>query len=283
MMIIMEISATPQRHPTPQTPRKVIAGMRIDRLKLTQRHPHQHRDQMHIPSDPTVDQRWDDRAQTQEHGLPRTGVFGGQAEGGGVLVVDAVDAAVQRAPVHGAMEPVVVGVFEEEPEEDVRDHGAAAWEGDVEADAEDLHHGVEEDDHGEFDDEVNQEDVANAVPLVGGRGHFLVLDLVFEKDAGKGVGDGPGDTSAEVDEFVSYEGEYAGGDDGVVPVGIVRPPELLEIGQLGVLLVCVGEKAGVGESSVVGLHDIGDRHHDSDTARSLTIQPRQLRGEHGTF
>jgi hypothetical protein len=69
---------------------------------------------------------------------------------------------------------------------------------------------VEEDDEGELDDEVDEEDVFRAGPLLYcGRRRLLVLDLVFEEDAGEGVGDDPGETAAEVDDFVGEEGDYS--------------------------------------------------------------------------
>lgn len=201
---------------------------------------------MHIACDPPVDQRRHNGSTAQEHGFPGTGVFGSEPEGGGVLMVDAVHGAVQRTPVHGTMQPVVVGVLDEEPEEYLRDHRAETGEGSVEADTEELHHGVEEDDHGQLDDEMDQEDVLDAVPLVGSRRHLLVLDLVLEEQAGEGVDDGPGDAATEVDEFVGEEGDDAGGDDGIVPVGVVRPPELLQHIVLGELLVSQGVEVGIG-------------------------------------
>jgi hypothetical protein len=67
---------------------------------------------------------------------------------------------------------------------------------------------VEEDDERELDNEVDEEDVLCAGPLFCcGRRRFLILDLVFEEDAGEGVGDDPGETAAEVDDFVGEEGD----------------------------------------------------------------------------
>jgi hypothetical protein len=67
---------------------------------------------------------------------------------------------------------------------------------------------VEEDDERELDDEVDEEDVLCAGPLFCcGWRRFLILDLVFEEDAGQGIGDYPGETAAEVDDFVGEEGD----------------------------------------------------------------------------
>jgi hypothetical protein len=106
------------------------------------------------------------------------------------------------------MQPVVVCVFEEEEGDCLGGEGAEVWEWGGEAQAAEFHHGVEEDDEGELDDEVDEEDVLCAGPLLCcGWRRFLVLDLVFEEDAGEGVGDDPGETAAEVDDFVGEEGD----------------------------------------------------------------------------
>lgn len=58
-------------------------------------------------------------AETEDHNLDGGGVLGGHAEGGGVLVVDLVNVLVERAPVQGAVEPIVPCVFEDEENSDL--------------------------------------------------------------------------------------------------------------------------------------------------------------------
>lgn len=102
----------------------------------------------------------------------------------------------------------MVCVFEEEECDYLCGEGAEVREGGGEAQAAEFHHWVEEDDEGELDDEVDEEDVLCAGPLFCcGWRRFLVLDLVFEEDAGEGVGDDPGERAAEVDDFVGEEGD----------------------------------------------------------------------------
>lgn len=209
MMVIMMIRTSPQRHPMSHTPRKVIPRVRINSLELAKSNPDQHSKQMHIPRNPTVDQRRDNRATAQEHSLPGTSILGGQPKGSSVLVVNAMDAAIQGTVVHSAMQPVVVGILDKEPENNLGDHGAESREGDAKVNTENLHHRVKANDHWEFDGKVDQQDVLDAVPLVSGRGHFLVLDFVFEEDAGQGVGDSPGNTAAKVDDFMGEERDDA--------------------------------------------------------------------------
>jgi hypothetical protein len=210
MVIIVPIRAAPERHDSPETPGEIVAGMRIDGLELPQCYPRQHCHQVYVAFHQSQEQRGPDGAEAQQESLPGTGVLGCQPEGRGVLVVDAVDGAVERPPVHGAMQPVVVCVFEEEEGDYLCGESAEVREGGGEAQAAEFHHWVEEDDEGELDDEVDEEDVFRAGPLLYcGRRRLLVLDLVFEEDAGEGVGDDPGETAAEVDDFVGEEGDYS--------------------------------------------------------------------------
>lgn len=48
MVIIMPIRTAPERHNPPQTPREIVPRVRVDGLELPQRHPRQHRHQMHV-------------------------------------------------------------------------------------------------------------------------------------------------------------------------------------------------------------------------------------------
>lgn len=120
--------------------------MRIDSLQLTQGHPRQHRYQMHVIRYITEKKRGADRAETQEERLRRAGIFGSQAEWRGILMVDAVDGTIKWAPVHGSVQPVVVCVFNDEKERDLRRDDREPGEGECVVDSAEFHHWVEEDD-----------------------------------------------------------------------------------------------------------------------------------------
>lgn len=119
--------------------------MRIDSLQLTQGHPGQHRYQMHIVRYITQKKRGADRAETQEERLRRASILGSQAEWRGILVVDAVDGTIKWAPVHGSMQPVMVCVFNDEKERDLRSDYRELGEGKCVMDTAEFHHRVEED------------------------------------------------------------------------------------------------------------------------------------------
>ena len=78
-------------------------------------------------------------------------------------------------------------------------------------------HWVEEPDLGQLDGEVREEDEFRAVPLLSGGGDFLPLNLVLV-EVGDAVDYYPGDTAAEVDDFVHHEGHDSGGQDIVLHV-----------------------------------------------------------------
>ncbi len=66
-------------------------------------------------------------------------------------MVDLVNGAVERAPVHGAMGPVMPGVLKDEEDGDVHQHLCERWKRNAGCHAEEDGHWVEEPDLGEFD------------------------------------------------------------------------------------------------------------------------------------
>lgn len=236
VMQIVMLRPSPERKEMSQAPRKVVTGMRVDGLELAQRHPYEHGGQMDCSGDQAGDQRRYCGAETEKQGLPRRCVFSRESERGGVLVVDAVDVAIQGTPMHGPMKEVVVRVFDEEPQDDLRQHDGPAGEGSFITDAKLLHQRVEEDDHRHFDGEVDEQDVLDAVPLVGCGGHFLVLDLVSTEDAGEGVTNHPRNATSKVHQFMTEKCNEAGGQEGIIPECIVCPPQTFEGGILRKLL-----------------------------------------------
>ena len=156
-------------------------------------------------------------------------------------MVDLVDGAVEGTPVHGAVRPVVPGVFDDEEDGDVHGDFPHGGEGHAGAHAEEDGHGVEDPDLGELDGEVGEEDHFGAVPLfldggdfalerwvlvsavgvgggvVVGMGGAYSLDLVFV-EVGHAVDDDPREGAAEVDEFVHHEGHDSSREDVVLHV-----------------------------------------------------------------
>lgn len=166
MVVVVPVRTPPERNYASQAPWKVIPRMRIDRLQLPQGHPRQHCYQVYISHEVAKNKRRADRAETQEEGLRRTGIFSCQPERRSVLVVNTVDGPVEWAPMHGSVQPVVVCVFDDEEERDLCGEKRELGEGECVLDVAEFHHRMEEDDQWQLDDEVNGEDVLDACPLV---------------------------------------------------------------------------------------------------------------------
>lgn len=165
MMRVVMIRPGPERQKVVQAPRELVARMRVDGLEQPKYDPDVHRQNMQIARN-RAPQNWSPHGpQTENHDFDGTRVLGGEAEGCRVLVVDFVDVFVERAPVHGAVRPVVPGVLEHEEDGDLVGHGKEGWEGDAGGEATELREGVEEPDLGEFDGEMGEEDEFGAVPL----------------------------------------------------------------------------------------------------------------------
>jgi hypothetical protein len=144
MMHIMMIRARPKRQEMMQAPRKLIAAMRVNCLEQSTHDPEIHSQDMQIASYRAPEDRRADGSQAEHHHFDRGGVFGGEAEGRGVLMVDFVDVFVQGAPVHGAVGPVVPCVFHDEEDADLAYHCPDWGERDGGGEAEVLGHWVEE-------------------------------------------------------------------------------------------------------------------------------------------
>lgn len=77
-----------------------------------------------------------------------------------------MDSFVEEAVVHGAVDPVVPGVLENEEDSDLERHLVDARERDRVAEAEELAHGVEKPDLRELDSKVGEENEEGALQLV---------------------------------------------------------------------------------------------------------------------
>jgi hypothetical protein len=241
MVNIMMLSTRPERQEVVQRPGELVSGVCIDSLEKTAHDPEVHSQDVQIASDSAPCDRTEDCAGAQDHDFDGRGVLGCQTEGGGVVVMDLVDGAVERAPVHGAVGPVVPGVLDDEEDGDVHGDLPHGGEGDAGVHAEEDGHGVEDPDLGELDGEVGEEDHFGAVPLLCDGGDFALercvlvrcdggrgccgadeggaygLDLVFV-EVGHAVDDDPGEGAAEVDEFVHHEGHDSSREDVVLHV-----------------------------------------------------------------
>lgn len=165
MVNIVMLSASPDGEEVVQGPWEVVSGVRIDGLEETEDDPEVHGDDVQVARDGAPRDGAEDGAGAENHDFDWRGVFGGEPEGRRVLVVDLVDAAVERAPVHGTMGPVVPGVLDDEEDGDVEHHLPERGERDASVHAEVDSHWVEDPDLWEFDGEVGEEDELGAVPL----------------------------------------------------------------------------------------------------------------------
>jgi len=144
MMHIMMVGTCPKRQEMVQTPRELIPAVRIDGLEKSAHDPDVHGQDMQIAGDGAPKDRGADGAETEDHDFDWGGVFGSHAEGGRVLVVDLVDVFVERAPVKGAVRPVVPCVFEDEEDGYLVSYFEDWRQGDAGGEAEVLGQRVEE-------------------------------------------------------------------------------------------------------------------------------------------
>lgn len=149
-----------------ERPGEFIAGVRVDGLEKTQHDPDVHGEDVKILGDGAPQDGATDRAETEDHDFDWRGVFCCKTKRCGVLVVNLVDVLVQRAPMHGAVSPVVPGVFKNEEDGNLVGHCEDRREGNGGFETEVLRHGVEEPDLREFDGEVGDEDEFRTLPLL---------------------------------------------------------------------------------------------------------------------
>lgn len=278
MVNVVVVGTGPDGEEVVQGPGELVAGVRVDGLENAQHDPHVHGQDVQVLGDGAPQDGRADRAQAEDHDFDGRGVLGREAEGRGVLVVDLVDVLVQRAPVHGAVGPVVPGVLEHEEDGDLIGHGPDGGEGNGGREAAVLRHGVEAPDLRQFDGEVRDEDEFRALPLLSRGGDLLlwkddvssalssrfpivlatyVLNLVLV-EVGYPVDDDPGQTAAEVDDLVHEEAHDAGGEDIVADVGVPRSPHTLEVVEVDIVLGDLVELVPVGVGRV-RQHDVRDR------------------------
>jgi hypothetical protein len=89
-------------------------------------------------------------------------------------MVDLVDVLVKRAPVHGAVNPVMPCILQDEEDSNLVGHLEKGRERHGGAETKELAHRVEEPDLRKFDGEVGEEDEERALPLFPSGGDFLL-------------------------------------------------------------------------------------------------------------
>jgi hypothetical protein len=193
--------------------------VRVDGLEEAERDPEVDGDDVQVAEEPAPQERAADRAHAEDRDLGRVRVLGREPERRGVLVVDLVDALVERARVQRLVCEVVEHVLEDEEERELGQLRAERRERHLPCrEAEHLRNGVEGADLGRaredrravhamgrtycgrLDGEVREEDLLRALPLLRGRGDLVRLELPLA-EVGDGVDDDPGDAAAEVDDL----------------------------------------------------------------------------------
>jgi hypothetical protein len=162
---IVVVSTGPQREEVVKRPGELVAGVRVDGLEDTEHNPDVHGQDVKVLGDGAPQDGAADCTETEDHDFNGRCVFCCHAERRGILVVNLVDVLVQRAPVHGAVGPVVPSVLENEEDCDLVSHGEKRREGGGRRKAEVLGHGVEEPDLRKFDGKVRNKDELCALPL----------------------------------------------------------------------------------------------------------------------
>jgi hypothetical protein len=171
---VVVVCAGPDREDVVERPGELVAGVRVDGLEQTENDPDVHGQDVQVFGDGAPQDRSADGTETENHDFDWRRVFCGKAEGSRVLVVNLVDVLVQRAPVHGAVDPVVPGIFKDEEDGDLVGHCPDGREGNGGLEAEVLRHGVEAPDLREFDGKVGDEDELRALPLLACGGNLLL-------------------------------------------------------------------------------------------------------------
>ena len=164
-MHVVVLGTGPERQEVVQRPGEFVAAVCVDGLEQAEHNPEVHGQEVQVAGDGTPENRRADGTETEHHDFDRRGVFSGQTEGRRVLVVDLVDVFIEEAVVHGAVDPVVPGILENEEDGNLEGHLIDTRERDGVAEAEELAHGVEEPDLRELDGEVGEEDEEGALPL----------------------------------------------------------------------------------------------------------------------
>lgn len=127
-----------------QAPGEFVAAVSINSLEQAQDYPDVHSQDVEITGESTPHNRAENGSESKKHDLNWRGVFCGQTEGSGVLVVDLVNGFVERTPVKSAVKEVVPCILHNEEDCDLVGHRPDGWEGNRGSETEVLSHGVEQ-------------------------------------------------------------------------------------------------------------------------------------------
>jgi hypothetical protein len=217
---IVVLRSSPEWQEVVQAPREFVTAVRINSLEQTANNPNVHSQDVQLAGNQNPQDGNTDCASTEEHDFDWRSIFGSETKRRRVLVVDLVDALVQRTPMERAMKPIMPSILEHEKDADMEKHSRPGREGHASFHSAVFGHGVKEPDLRELDGEVREEDEFRAVPLFGGGGDLLPLNFVLV-EVGDLADDDPGDAAAEVNHFVHHERHDSGGEDIVLHVRVV--------------------------------------------------------------
>jgi len=228
VMEIVVVSASPDRENMAQAPGEVVAAVGIDGLEESEDDPREHGQEVKVTDDRNPNDGNSNNSKTEEHGLDRGRILGGEAKRRAVRMVELMDILVQRPVVQRSVEPVMPCVLENEEDGDLEGHCRQLREGDTVAHAEVGGNRVEKPDLGKLDSAVAQQNQNRAVPLFLPGGQLLLfgcqysnarvsregfatdilkLELVEVRDA---VDNHPGNGPPKVDHLVHDKGHDAG-------------------------------------------------------------------------
>lgn len=143
-MHIVVVGTSPEWQEVVKAPWELVSAVRIDGLEEAQDDPDVHGQDVEVPGECAPEDRAADSSEPEDHDFDRGGVFSSHSEGSRVLVMDFVDAFVERRPVECAMGEVVPGVFHDEEDGDLVGHGPQGGERNGSLEAAELGHGMEE-------------------------------------------------------------------------------------------------------------------------------------------
>lgn len=170
----MVVGPGPERKEVVQTPRELVAGVGIDGLKQTENDPHIHGDNVQLLGKGTEHNGNADGSKGKNHGFQGRGIFGCEAKGGAVLVMQFVNHLVEARSMKGAVQPVVPSIFQDKEQGNLPRHGDQRRKRNRGRQATVLSHGVEQPDLRKLDGEVGEENESGAGPLFRQCRHFLL-------------------------------------------------------------------------------------------------------------
>jgi len=128
--------------------------MGINGLEQTEDNPEVDSQDVQVLRDTTPKNGRSNSSKTKTHNFDGRRIFGGKAEGRRVLVVNLVHILVQRAPMEGAVKPVVPCILHDKEDCDLVGHLGPVRKRDTGVHAEVFAHWVEKPDLGKLDGEV---------------------------------------------------------------------------------------------------------------------------------